>query len=211
MMRLSDVNNILHLIALFLVLLLIERAVAIALRFHRFRRFAAENECLAGKKYKQTDVYLGLCLLFRIVRDYRAGGFCMSGRYSPQGLDKLQLLVASQTYNHYSWTEKRQGNSCSSFNDFGHGPSRRYALQPLVGDGVFATDGAKWAEARALLRPSFARSQMCDFEMLGNHYDIVKALPRDGDRVDLQDLSKRLTMDIIIDILFGASMGALTW
>ena len=212
MIRLSDANSSLHLIPLFLVLLLIERAVVIALRLYRIRRFAAENGCLAGKKYKQTDVYLGLCLLFRIVRDFRARRLLhvwqihstrVGQTFSFWLLGKRMFVTAEP--------ENVKALLASSFNDFDHGPSRRYALQPLMGDGIFAADGAKWFEARALLRPSFARSQLCDVKMLGNHYDnFVKALPRDGDSVDLQELFKRLTMDIITDMLFGASTGALT-
>ncbi|KAL9639446.1 MAG: hypothetical protein Q9164_000920 [Protoblastenia rupestris] len=98
----------------------------------------------------------------------------------------------------------------SGFDDFDHGPTRRNAFGPLFGDGIFATDGAQWSEARALLRPSFARSQMCEMDMFEYHFEnFLKALPAGEHEVDLQELFKHLSMDIITEMLFGSSMNVL--
>lgn len=61
-----------------------------------------------------------------------------------------------------------------------------------------------------MLRPNFARSQISDLETLEVHVArLLKAIPRDGSTVDLQDLFFRLTMDSATDLLFGESVGAL--
>lgn len=100
----------------------------------------------------------------------------------------------------------------SSFEVFDYGPSRRFGYEPLLGDRIVAADGAKWTETRALLRPSFAKSRICDVEMFERHFQAyLKAPPaEDGVATDLQELFKQLSMDIITDMLFGSSTNTIT-
>ena len=90
-------------------------------------------------------------------------------------------------------------------------PTRRVlGLAPLLGDGIFASNGAKWQHSRDLLRPNFARSQVGDMETFERHVDgLIKAIPRDNSTVDLQDLFLQMTMDSATEFLMGESTGCL--
>lgn len=84
-------------------------------------------------------------------------------------------------------------------------------FKPLLGEGIFDTDGDHWASSRALIRPSFTRDQVADltsFEDLIQ--DLFSLLPRDGKTVvDLGDLFFRYTIDSATEFLFGQSVGTL--
>lgn len=98
----------------------------------------------------------------------------------------------------------------TSFDTFEHGPTRKAAGRPLIGNGIFTVDGAEWHASRALLRPSFSKSQINDLDMLEDHFQtFLQILPADGQAVDLQEPFKSLSMDVITDMLFGWSMKSL--
>jgi cytochrome P450 len=96
------------------------------------------------------------------------------------------------------------------FQDYGIA-YRLGAFKPLLGEGIFDTDGEKWASSRALIRPSFTRDQIADLTSLESlMQDLFALLPRDGRTiVDLQDLFFRYTMDSATEFLFGQSVGSL--
>ncbi|ORY17101.1 putative cytochrome P450 alkane hydroxylase [Clohesyomyces aquaticus] len=96
----------------------------------------------------------------------------------------------------------------TNFKDYKLG--REDALGPLLGRGIFTSDGARWEHSRALLRPSFTRDQISDLDLLETHVSHLLALiPRDGATVDLQPLFFRLTIDSATHFLFGESVGSL--
>ncbi|KAJ4152841.1 hypothetical protein LMH87_009361 [Akanthomyces muscarius] len=96
------------------------------------------------------------------------------------------------------------------FSDFGIG-HRLAAFKPLLGEGIFDTDGDHWASSRALVRPSFTRDQLADLSSLECLFqDLVAVLPRDGQTVvDLQPLFFCYTLDSATEFLFGQSAGTL--
>ncbi|KAJ6090417.1 hypothetical protein N7486_009232 [Penicillium sp. IBT 16267x] len=76
----------------------------------------------------------------------------------------------------------------SKFKDFDLG-SRNDAFGPLLGQGIFASDGPAWEHSRALLRPNFVRNQVSDIAVYEKHVaQLIKKIPVDGSTVDLQDL-----------------------
>ena len=88
---------------------------------------------------------------------------------------------------------------------------RKRAFVPLLGDGIFTTDGGAWQHSRELLRPNFVRSQVGDLATFEIHVDqMLRAIPRDGSTVDLQDLFFQLTMDSATEFLFGESTNYLS-
>ncbi|TFB01918.1 Cytochrome P450 52A12 [Trichoderma ghanense] len=101
------------------------------------------------------------------------------------------------------------------FKDFGLGVNRTDNFEPLLGHGIFATNGKQWEYSRALLRPQFIRGQVSDLNLEEGH---VKALMtvlnrRIGpngwtDLVDLQPLFFRLTLDSATEFLFGESVNS---
>ncbi|UNI23334.1 hypothetical protein JDV02_009162 [Purpureocillium takamizusanense] len=83
---------------------------------------------------------------------------------------------------------------------------RKGGLHPLLGKGIFTTDGLEWQHSRRTLRPYFDRSQVRNFVSLEKHVSrLLAKIPRNGDTVDLSELFFRLTLDSATEMLFGES------
>jgi cytochrome P450 len=96
------------------------------------------------------------------------------------------------------------------FKDFELGEYRNKALRPLLGAGIFSTDGSKWEHSRGLLRPNFTRNQITDINVYETHVAaLLKRIPRDGSTFDMQDLFFRMTLDSATEFLFGESVHSL--
>ncbi|OJD28967.1 cytochrome p450 [Diplodia corticola] len=99
----------------------------------------------------------------------------------------------------------------TQFKDFELGERRNGNFQPLLGHGIFASDGKAWEHSRALLRPQFGREQISDLKLEEAHVqNMLRALPvnREGwtDITDIQVLFFRLTLDSATEFLFGESV-----
>lgn len=96
------------------------------------------------------------------------------------------------------------------FSDYGLG-HRLAAFKPLLGQGIFDTDGESWAASRALVRPSFTRDRIADLSSFEDLIqDLFSILPRDASQVvDLSELYFRYTIDSATEFLFGQSTGSL--
>ncbi|KAF4301334.1 Cytochrome P450 [Botryosphaeria dothidea] len=99
----------------------------------------------------------------------------------------------------------------TQFKDFGFGPRRNGNFEPLLGHGIFASDGKQWEHSRALLRPQFAREQISDLKLEEEHVqNMLKAIPLNADGwtdiFDIQTLFFRLTIDSATEFLFGESV-----
>ena len=96
------------------------------------------------------------------------------------------------------------------FKKWGLGKGRKSAFVPLLGHGIFTTDGPAWHNSRELLRPNFVRSQVGDLATYEDHVDqLIKAIPKDSSTVDLQEFFFMLTMDTATEFLFGESTNCL--
>ncbi|KAF8849555.1 putative cytochrome P450 alkane hydroxylase [Acephala macrosclerotiorum] len=96
------------------------------------------------------------------------------------------------------------------FSDFGLGPRRQHFLGPLVGHGIFITEGPAWKRSRQLLRPNLTNSQAKNLPMFESHiHHLLALIPKNGDTVDLQELFCRLTIDSGTELLFGTSCNSL--
>ena len=99
----------------------------------------------------------------------------------------------------------------TKFKDWNLPDRRKTAFIPLLGQGIFTTDGAAWQHSRDLLRPNFNRSQVGDLATFESHVSqMIGRIPRDGSTVDLQELFFRLTMDSATEFLFGESTNSLS-
>ena len=98
----------------------------------------------------------------------------------------------------------------TNFRDWNLTDRRKRAFLPLLGHGIFTTDGPAWQHSRELLKPNFVRNQVGDlatFEVHVNH--LIDNIPGDGSTVNLQDLFFRLTIDSATEFLFGESVNCL--
>ncbi|KAI9736526.1 MAG: hypothetical protein M1818_006037 [Claussenomyces sp. TS43310] len=97
----------------------------------------------------------------------------------------------------------------TNFQDYclGH---RFPSFSPLLGRGIFTSDGAHWEHSRALVRPNFAKAQVADLDTFETYIQqMIKKIPRDGSTVDLQPLFFQLTLDSATEFLFGESVNVL--
>jgi cytochrome P450 len=95
------------------------------------------------------------------------------------------------------------------FKDYSFG-ARQETFEPLLGNGIFNSDGERWANSRHLLRPNFAREQVADIASFERHFKLLlKAIPKDGSTVDLQELFFRYTIDTATEFLFNHSTNSL--
>ncbi|MCJ1330122.1 hypothetical protein MMC10_006804 [Thelotrema lepadinum] len=71
-------------------------------------------------------------------------------------------------------------------------------------------DGDYHQRSRAIVRPTFAKSKVSDFELIEKLSDLFLAqLPTDGSTIDLQPLFLSLSLDASTQLLFGESMNLL--
>lgn len=89
-------------------------------------------------------------------------------------------------------------------------PQQRHALKPLIGDGLFVSDGALWRERRKMVAPLTHISRL---PALG---PIITAAAADrlalwraraGQQVDVLAHMAQLAADIICRVIFGAGTG----
>ncbi|KAM0634179.1 hypothetical protein ACHAPW_002722 [Verticillium nonalfalfae] len=155
------------------------------------------------------------------------------------GLDWLRLSLKAMKGNvlleHWQSTFKRVGNTfwvkalgkwvlmtnepenlkailASSFDDWVVAGPRLDAVLPILGPhAIFSANGALWHDARATMRPSFVRNQIADLACFKKHVNrFLDKIPKDGQRVELQDLLYRMTMDSATEFMFGHSTNTLT-
>lgn len=95
----------------------------------------------------------------------------------------------------------------------------RQAYHSLLGNmGIFVVDGISWSHSRALLRPSFDRTNVADLSQLEGFMQIFFSRINESPKqpftharaVELQELFQCLTMDSSTNFLFGKPIGALT-
>lgn len=86
-------------------------------------------------------------------------------------------------------------------------PQMRHALEPLLGDGLFVSDGALWKERREYCAPAFEANRLPDFasvmvESAQEMADRWATMPP-GSTVDMLNEMARLTSLIIGRTVFG--------
>jgi cytochrome P450 len=89
-------------------------------------------------------------------------------------------------------------------------PQMRYALAPLLGDGLFVSDGKTWRTRRKMVAPIIHISRIKEFAPV-----MVEAATEtrerwsasQGSTIDILEDSARLTAEIICRTLFGRKLG----
>ena len=70
---------------------------------------------------------------------------------------------------------------------------------PLLGVGVFNSDGEMWKFHRSITRPFFHRERISNFTVFATHanevLDRMKERARQGYAIDVQDVLSRFTLD----------------
>ncbi|KAH8651312.1 n-alkane-inducible cytochrome P450 [Xylariales sp. PMI_506] len=174
-------------------------------------RFARSHGCRPIAKSCNKDPILGIDVILaniRATREHKAleashqRHFLLGNTFASRQLLRQAITTVEP--------ENMKTILALNFKDYGIG-HRRERLKPLLGEGIFNTEGEHWAASRALIRPSFTREQVAsltEFEELIP--GLFALIPRDGDTpVDLQDVFFRYTLDSATRFLFGQSVGSL--
>ncbi|KAF8331983.1 uncharacterized protein EI90DRAFT_2919015 [Cantharellus anzutake] len=95
-----------------------------------------------------------------------------------------------------------------TFETFHKGYELRSLLHGLLGEGIFASDGAEAKTHRAVMRPFFGKERVRDLNLLDHYVEKSVALiherAQQGLSIDVQDLFRRFTMDAAGEFLFGS-------
>ncbi|KAG9237693.1 cytochrome P450 [Amylocarpus encephaloides] len=194
------------------VLYILTKGVQQGIAYHRQSWIIRTNGCKPCPAYPHKDPIFGLDLFLINLKLSRDGGFLegVRNRYKALKCRTFSQITLGERMIMTCEPENVKAILATQFKQFELPPRRKNAFDPIFGHGIFTTDGADWEASRALLRPSFTRSQVGDIETFEEHISkLLARIPRDGSTVDLQELFFELTLDSATDFLFGHSTNVL--
>ncbi|CAG8950261.1 hypothetical protein HYFRA_00008499 [Hymenoscyphus fraxineus] len=193
-------------IVTFMTLVLTTRFILRSIQVALFKR---KHGCQPETRIPQVDPILGYDIFRAQVEAFKNNnvlGLAYS-RYQKYGLTWSLSLMGGRFYNTIE-TENIKTILATSFKDFGIG-GRQEACRPLLGKGIFTTDGAEWEHSRALVRPNFTKAQVANLDTFESHIQkLIAHIPQDGTTFDLQPLFFQLALDSATEFLFGQSVGS---
>ncbi|KAF7854577.1 hypothetical protein EAF04_010386 [Stromatinia cepivora] len=175
------------------------------------RRFQKAHGCKPVHKIPQRERIIGWDMYKFQVKNAKEKRRLKAGydRYKENGNTYVLSMMGFDFFNTIE-PENLKTLLAVNFKDYDFG-ARRVAFSPLLGEGIFTTDGAQWEHSRALVRPNFNKSQVADLNIFEKHIQILLSqIPRDGSTFDLQSLFFKLTLDTATEFLFGQSVHSLT-
>ncbi|KAL9057641.1 MAG: hypothetical protein Q9206_002268 [Seirophora lacunosa] len=171
------------------------------------RRFAKEHGCAPAKVLPQRYPF-GIEWFLDEVKNIKKHTFLENYIARFRRLN-CTTFVADFLNLHFILTDEPENIKtilATDFKSYSVGEERKKGLKPILGEGIFTTDGAAWQHSREMLRPCFARSQIGDVDLFERHVqNLLRAIPRDRSTVNLQDLFFKLTLDVATEFLFGVS------
>ncbi|CAO2656392.1 Nn.00g051950.m01.CDS01 [Neocucurbitaria sp. VM-36] len=201
-----------------LISFVLYKVVATIIDYVRHENAARKLRCQPAYRIKDPDP-LGISAIYKVLnadKERRVPQF-LKGRIDDACAKEGRTISTFYQYvmgakAHFTIEPKNiQAVLATQFKDFGLGERRNGNFSPLLGRGIFSTDGKEWEHARALLRPQFARDQVSDLELEENHVqNMMRVIPasKDGwtDITNIQPLFFRLTIDSATEFLFGESV-----
>ena len=176
---------------------------------HRSKK-VRHHKCQAPRSVSSKRYLLGLDVLVQMYKSYSRG-------QRNSGL-KRQFDVYGPTFQAKPFGATRiftiePRNLKSVFGgsqDWGIRQLRLDVFKPFVGEGVLNIDGNQWKHARALIQPTFDKSQFGSLDDFDAHLRrLIDVIPSDGSTVDLQPLFSRLNLDSVTEYLLGESVMSL--
>lgn len=196
---------------------LITTLAILAVLFHKLqtfinhRRIAKQHGCKPVLNTPNKDPILGIDMIRTLLRAAKTHKALEENkqRYDTYG----HTFRMRQLFTDFIMTiepENIKTVLSRNFEDYGIG-HRLERFGPLLGAGIFDTDGKHWHDSRSLIRPNFTRDQVADLAVFERLIpDMLALIPRDGKTtVDLQDIFFRYTIDSATEFLFGQSVGSL--
>ncbi len=82
-------------------------------------------------------------------------------------------------------------------------------LGPVAGDGLFTSDGAVWREQRRRIEPAFHPDRIEHYgELMIEATNRLQATWSDGEKIDINETMRSLTLDIVARALLGVDVAA---
>ncbi|KAF2726911.1 cytochrome P450 alkane hydroxylase [Polyplosphaeria fusca] len=160
---------------------------------------------------KQKDRLLGFKLLQEIGRQSKEGVYLVNAqkRFEETGYT-FSMVLAGSTIIQTAEPENIKAVLGERQPDFDSGSVRFWSAEPLLGKGIFTSDGATWVHSRALLKPCFSTRDASDLPLFETHLQRLFArLPASEKVIDLQPLFFQLSMDVSTVSLLGESTNCL--
>lgn len=173
------------------------------------RRFISHHGCQPARKMRHYDPILGLDFLWRMYRALKSQKALETTKagFDRVGAKTCQLTILGQTMFATIEPENLKSVMSLDFKNWSLGEERKKHMIPFLGEGILETDGEKWHQSREMLRPNFVRKEIGDLELFERHVqNLIQAIPRDGQMVDLQPLFFAFTLDAATEFLFGESV-----
>ncbi|KAF2214517.1 hypothetical protein CERZMDRAFT_110816 [Cercospora zeae-maydis SCOH1-5] len=133
-----------------------------------------------------------------------------SNRFGAIGSNTVHLKFPGGHFYETAEPENLKAMLSSDFRKWELAKSRKDNFRPVMGEGIFIAEGAKWKHSRALLRPMFSRARLEDFTIFeAQAMHLIDAIDRAGGKVDLRDMFFRMTLDTSLEFLMGESVSSL--
>ncbi|KAI5359317.1 putative cytochrome P450 [Septoria linicola] len=178
----------------------------------RRRALKREKGVLDAPRWPQKDPIYGLDLFFENIAALKSHTILELGhrRFQEIKANTFQLTALGRHMHVTTESENLKTIQAIDHKKWSLGKRRKTGFRPLLGDGIFTTDGAEWKHSREMLRPSFVRSQVGDVETFEKHVSRLIETIKPGQVVDLSERFFRLTIDSATEFLFGESTESLT-
>ena len=167
---------------------------SLIVRIITYRRHAAEAKRLGCKPPQavQNNWFFGIKRIIEAVQSDRVKLFpdLVLERSQQIGVPTYSYTILG-TEGFFTIDPKNiQAILATQFHDYGLGHIRRANFFPLLGNGIFTSDGPGWTHSRHMLRPQFSRDQVSDLELEETHVQhLMRALPvKSGGMTEVVDL-----------------------
>ena len=130
-----------------------------------------------------------------------------------KNIHTIQVRVLDYDLNVTRDPENARACFSSQSNDFDIGVHRTQSWKPLLGVGIFTSQGEAWKHSRALVRPQFTKEQVSDLDLAERHTrDLTNKIRAGSDgwtqTMDLQPFFYNFALDTVTEFLYGYSVHA---
>lgn len=162
----------------------------------KYKRAQKSKGCLSPKRFKHYEPFLGLDLLYPMVKALKEHRFLnwQKELFAAQNAKTFEATLLGSRMLYSSEPENMKAMSTSVEQDFGVEPIRNGngAITPFTSHGISTSDGEIWQYSRNLIKPYFDRDGYRNLHRLEVHVDkLLELIPTDNSTFDLQPLLQR--------------------
>ncbi|KAK6893679.1 Cytochrome P450 52C1 [Candida tropicalis] len=186
-----------------------------AAQYYKRRTLVTKFHCKPARisPNKSWLEYLGIASVVHADEMIRKGGLYseIDGRFKSLDVSTFKsITLGKTTYVTKDIENIRHILSATEMNSWNLG-ARPIALRPLIGDGIFASEGQSWKHSRIMLRPVFAKEHVKQITSMEPYVQsLIKIIKNhEGEPLEFQTLAHLFTIDYSTDFLLGESCDSL--